>query len=89
MNENCGVVAIRNLKTDRVYLFYSNDIKGDCVKSRFQLDLGMHSCRSLQEDYASTGLEVFRFDVIEETDNPARLSAIKESSKESGLALYE
>ena len=79
MNENCGVVAIRNLKTDRVYLFYSNDIKGDCVKSRFQLDLGMHGCRSLQEDYTNTGLEVFRFDVMEETDNPERLSAIKKT----------
>lgn len=79
MNENCGVVAIRNLKTDRVYLFYSNDIKGDCVKSRFQLDLGMHSCRSLQEDYTNIGLEVFRFDVMEETDNPERLSAIKKT----------
>ena len=79
MNENCGVVAIRNLKTDRVYLFYSNDIKGDCVKSRFQLDLGMLSCRSLQEDYTNTGLEVFRFDVMEETDNPERLSAIKKT----------
>ncbi len=79
MNENCGVVAIRNLKTDKVYLFYSNDIKGDCIKNRFQLDLGMHSCRSLQEDYTNTGLEVFRFDVMEETDNPERLSVIKES----------
>lgn len=79
MNENCGVVAIRNLKTDRVYLFYSNDIKGDCVKSRFQLDLGMHSCSSLQEDYTNTGLEVFRFDVMEETDNPERLSSIKKT----------
>ena len=79
MNENCGVVAIRNLKTDKVYLFYSNDIKADCAKNRFQLDLGMHGCRSLQEDYAKTGLEVFRFDVMEETDNPERLSAIKKT----------
>jgi len=76
---DCGIVAIRNLKTDRVFLFYSNDIKNDCIKARFNLDLGMHECKALQEDYSNTGLEVFRFDVVEKTDNPERLSVLKKS----------
>lgn len=78
-----GVVALRNLKTDKVYLFFSRDIKKDCVSMRFQLDLGMFPCRSLQEDYTSTGLEVFRFDTIELTDDEKRLKELKK-----GLDLY-
>ena len=78
-----GVVALRNLKTDKVYLFFSRDIKKDCVSMRFQLDLGMFPCRSLQEDYTRTGLEVFRFDTIELTDDEKRLEDLKK-----GLDLY-
>lgn len=78
-----GVVALRNLKTDKVYLFFSRDIKKDCVSMRFQLDLGMFPCRSLQEDYTKTGLEVFRFDTLELTDDEERLDELKE-----GLDLY-
>ena len=78
-----GVVALRNLKTDKVYLFFSRDIKKDCVSMRFQLDLGMFPCRSLQEDYTRTGLEVFRVDTIELTDDEKRLEDLKE-----GLDLY-
>ena len=84
MEKQSGVVALRNLKTDKVYLFYSNDIKKDCVDMRFKLDLGMHPCASLQKDYAETGLEVFRFDTLELTDDEGRLDALKE-----GLDLYE
>jgi hypothetical protein len=72
-----GVVALRNLKTDKVYLFYSRDIKADCVSMRFKLDLGMFPCRSLQEDYTKTGLEVFRFDTLELTEDESRLEILK------------
>ena len=58
-------------------------IKKDCVSMRFQLDLGMHPCRELQEDYTKTGLEVFRFDTIELTEDEGRLEALKE-----GMDLY-
>ena len=74
MEKESGVVALRNLKTDKVYLFFSKDIKKDCVDMRFKLDLGMHQ----------TGLEVFRFDTIERTDDEGRLSALSE-----GLDLYK
>ena len=82
--QESGIVALRNLKTDKVYLFFSKDIKKDCVSMRFQLDLGMFPCRSLQDDYTSTGLEVFRFDTLELTEDEGRLEALKE-----GLDLYE
>jgi hypothetical protein len=77
MNEGKGIVALRNLKTDKVYLFFSDDIKKDCVDMRFKLDLGMHPCKALQDDYARTGLEVFRFDTIKLTDDPSALDEIK------------
>lgn len=77
-----GIVALRNLKTDKVYLFYSDDIKNDCVDMRFKLDLGMHPCKALQADYTATGLEVFRFDTIKLTDDP---SALSELSKDYDL----
>ena len=73
-----GIVALRNLKTDRVYLFFSKDIEKDCINMRFRLDLGMHPCKALQDDYTATGLEVFRFDTVELTDDPSRLETIKD-----------
>ena len=73
----CGIVALRNLKTDKVFLFYSKDIEKDCIDMRFKLDLGMHPCKALQDDYAETGLEVFRFDTIELTTDSARLDKLK------------
>ena len=80
MTDNKGVVALRNLKTDKVYLFYSEDIRKDCAAMRFDLDLGMHPCRSLQEDYTETGLEVFRFDTLELTEDRSRLEAYIEGA---------
>ena len=68
---------MRNLKTDKVYLFYSEDIEKDCIDMRFTLDLGMHPCKALQDDYTSTGLEVFRFDTVELTDDRGRLEELK------------
>lgn len=76
-----GIVCLRNLKTDRVYLFYSEDIENDCIKMRFDLDLGLHSCAELQRDYEQTGLEVFRFDTLEETKDKRRLEYFKEINK--------
>lgn len=76
---NSGVVCLRNLKTDRVYLFYAEDIQSECARMRFELDLGLHGCKSLQEDYENTGLEVFRFDTLLETSDKnelARLSKV-------------
>lgn len=77
--KNSGIVAIRNLKTDRVWLFWAEDIASENAKQRFNLDLGMHQCKSLQKDYTETGLEVFRFETIELTDNPARLDEVRKN----------
>lgn len=72
-----GIVALRNLKTDQVYLFFAEDISKECVSMRFKLDMGMHPCKSLQDDYTNTGLEVFRFDTVEETTDKTRLETLQ------------
>ncbi|NLZ69022.1 MAG: hypothetical protein GX903_08465 [Spirochaetales bacterium] len=54
-----GIIKIFNLKTDRVYFTKSGNIEKDIISIRFQLDLAMYSCQSLQEEYASLGLELF------------------------------
>lgn len=72
-----GVVEIRNLKTDRIWLFWADDYTTDCASQRFKLDLGMHECASLQKDYTEIGLEVFRFDIVEETSDKNRLEEIR------------
>lgn len=72
-----GVVEIRNLKTDRIWLFWADDYTTDCASQRFKLDLGMHECASLQKDYTEIGLEVFRFDLVEETSDKNRLEEIR------------
>ena len=72
-----GVVEIRNLKTDRIWLFWADDYTTDCAAQRFKLDLGMHECGSLQKDYTEIGLEVFRFDLVEQTTDKNRLEEIK------------
>lgn len=71
-----GVVAIRNLKTDYVWLYWADDIQKANVDNRFKLDMGIHQCASLQEDYTATGLEVFRFETVKITDNPDELAEI-------------
>ncbi len=78
-----GIVALRNLKTDKVFLFFSDDIEKDCIDMRFKLDLGMHPCKALQDDYTATGLEVFRFDTVELTDDESKIETIKD-----GFDLY-
>jgi len=75
-----GVVEIRNLKTDKVWLFWADDVAQESASQRFKLDLGMHECASLQKDYTETGLEVFRFDLVEETSDKSRLITIRNST---------
>lgn len=72
-----GVVEIRNLRTDRVWLFWADDIARESAAQRFKLDLGMHECASLQKDYAETGLEVFRFSTVQVTDNREKLAELR------------
>lgn len=87
-----GIYRIYNLKTDRTYLAASEDIAKSAAAERFQLDLGMHSMRSLQEDYTTTGLELFVIEPVKEAepeeDLQALLGKVREELQEKGIPFY-
>ena len=88
-----GIVKITNMLTGRVYLTKSKDTWKTYQDLRFQLDMGMHPCASLQDDYEKTGLELFNIetDVLakEGESLPKLLEERKAFYKEQGTVLYE
>ena len=57
------------------------------------LDLGLHKCQELQEDYKTTGLELFVIDLVknanEEDDLDALLSETITEFTAKGITLYQ
>lgn len=87
-----GIVAIKNLKDDRIFLLETEDAVSSFSKERFALDLGIHKAEALQSDYSKTGLELFSIELDCEApadaDLPALLRERKEYWKEKGFTLY-
>ena len=87
-----GIVRIRNLKTDEVYLLESEDAVRSYKDERFKLDLSIHSCRKLQEAYSGLGLELFIIEIDTEADKDQDLDILLEERKEhyraNGIKLY-
>ena len=97
-----GILQIKNLQNDRCYLAAAQDLKTAANNHRFRLDLGMHECKELQEEYAATGLELFTLDPLDtlpydesdpmKTDYTAELDALLELWKKKltvqGISLY-
>ena len=82
---------IYNLKTDASYFGISS--KGNvCAQERFSLDLGMHPCRTLQDDYTKTGLELFVIETIKESDETEELVTLKaeleKQLEDKGITVY-
>lgn len=88
-----GVYAIRNLRSDMTYLGITGDIIRTRADERFALDLGIHPCAQLQEDYTVTGLELFTIDLVKKAEDGQELSALLEKTKkeylEKGITLYQ
>lgn len=57
--------TLTNLKTEKTYHFEAEDAKKAIVDMRFKLDMGVFPDMDLQKEYTDTGLEVFRFDIVE------------------------
>ena len=60
-----GKFTLTNLKTDRVRVYQADDVDKEIINMRFKLDLGTFQDAELQNEYSQTGLEVFRFDIVE------------------------
>ncbi len=87
-----AICSIRNLKTDEVYLYKTEDAVKSYSDERFRLDLGIHENRRLQSEYTSLGLELFVIDIDREAEKEEDLDALLEKRKEeyisSGKKLY-
>lgn len=87
-----AIVSIRNLKTDEMYLYKTEDVVASYSKERFKLDLGMHTQKNLQKAYSDLGLELFIFEIDKEAKDQEDLdSLLKERIeywKEKGRSLY-
>lgn len=57
---------LRNLQTDKIRSYTAENAEEEIVSMRFRLDLGIFPDKELQEEYAKTGLELYRFEI---TDN--------------------
>ena len=88
-----GIFRIYNLKTDKSYFGITKDIIKTRAEQRFMLDLGAHPCLELQNDYTSTGLELFVIDLVNKCEKEDELSALLEktikSYIEKGITLYQ
>ena len=87
-----AIVMVKNLKTDEIYLYKSEDAVASFSKERFKLDLGMHPVKSLQKAYSSLGLELFIFEIDKEASKDEDLdNLLKERMsfwKEKGSRFY-
>ena len=91
--KEAGVYAVRNLRTDRTYLGVTEDIIKTRADERFALDLGIHPCTELQDDYTATGLELFTIDLVRKSEDGQDPSALLEITRkeyiDKGITLYQ
>ena len=87
-----AIVIIKNLKTDEIYLYKTDDAVTSYSKERFKLDLGMHPVKSLQDAYSSLGLELFTFEIDKDAKEEENLDDLLEERKkywmEKGSRFY-
>ena len=68
-----GVFQIRNTINEKVFIGSTLNLDGIFNKNKFQLDAGIHPCRTLQTDWKELGAENFAFEILEEVfprENP-------------------
>lgn len=87
-----AVCVIKNLKTDEIYLYKTEDAVKSYSDERFKLDLGMHENERLQKAYSALGLELFIIEIDREAKDEEDLSLLLEERKrdylEMGKTLY-
>ncbi len=87
-----AVCVIKNLKTDEMYLYKTEDAVKSYSDERFKLDLGMHENKALQRAYTALGLELFVIEIDKEAKEGENLSLLLDERKrdylEKGKTLY-
>ena len=87
-----GVIIIRNLKSGKAYLKTTEDAVKSFSDERFHLDLSMHECKELQEEYTALGLELFTIELDTEAGPDDDLQTLLEKReneyRNNGVTLY-
>lgn len=87
-----AICLIKNLKTNEIYLYKTEDAVRSYKDERFKLDLGMHENKALQGSYTSLGLELFTIEIDKEADKLENLDDLLEERKKyhtnNGEKLY-
>ncbi len=87
-----AICIIKNLKTDEIYLYKTEDAVKSYKDERFKLDLGMHPSKKLQEAYTALGLELFTIKIEREANENEDLASLLEERKkyylDKGYSLY-
>ena len=60
-----GVYQIRNLVNGKIFLGTSKNLPGKGNSSLFQLNMGSHMNKALQEDFNQSGASNFVFEVVD------------------------
>ena len=65
MPKPAGVFQIKNLRNGKLYLGSSLNLNGPINRAKFELKMGMHRSKALQNDWNEFGAENFSFDILE------------------------
>jgi len=60
-----GIFQVKNLKSGKVFIGSGLNLQGKINSCKFQLALGTHMNKALQEDFDETGINNFSFEIIE------------------------
>ena len=60
-----GVFQVKNLANGKIFIDSGLNIQGKINGCKFQLSLGSHMNRALQEDFNQTGITNFSFEMID------------------------
>ncbi len=70
-----GVFQVRNLKSEKVFVGSTMNLKGIFNRYESQLKAGNHPNKSLQADWNEFGAESFAFEILEELSPRANLDS--------------
>ncbi len=75
-----GVLQIKNMQTGKILIDSSTNVAGKVNSYRFQLNLGSHRNKTLQQDWNTCGADAFSFNILEELER--KESSEKEYSED-------
>lgn len=84
MKFRMGIFQIKNLEDKKLFLQTSTDLDRAYNGDKFQLNMGLHSNKELQNDWTILGPEKFEFSILDELNliEPLTEMEIKKELKE-------